>query len=129
MDSENRSDFESALATFAHPRYELVATGEVFEGTEAVMGYYATTRAALPDQRNELRALYHADDAVIAEVELFGTHLGTVHGLPATGRSVRCRMVAVFLFEGEGIVCERVYFDMGTILSQLGLVGRPLTVM
>jgi hypothetical protein len=30
-------------------------------------------------------------------------------------------MVALFLFEGEGIVCERVYFDSGTIYRQLGL--------
>ena len=31
---------------------------------------------------------------------------------------------AFFLFEpgGEGIVCERVYFDSNTILRQIGLV-------
>ena len=30
--------------------------------------------------------------------------------------------VAFFLFEGDRIICERVYFDAATILSQLGLV-------
>jgi hypothetical protein len=25
-----------------------------------------------------------------------------------------------FLFEGEGLVCERVYFDHATVLRQLG---------
>ena len=36
-----------------------------------------------------------------------------------------CRTLAIFQFdgEGEGIVCERVYFDSATILSQLGLMG------
>jgi limonene-1,2-epoxide hydrolase len=36
-----------------------------------------------------------------------------------TGREFTCRMIAVFEFEGEGIVCERVYFDAATILGQL----------
>src|SRR5438552_3978084 len=51
METENRLDFEATLATFAHPRYELVATGEVYDGAEAVRGYYAASRAAFPDAR------------------------------------------------------------------------------
>jgi hypothetical protein len=41
--------------------------------------------------------------------------------MPATGRSFRCRMCALFLFPpgGDRIVGERVYFDQGTILRQL----------
>ena len=29
MESENRQEFDVTLRTFAHPRYELIATGEV----------------------------------------------------------------------------------------------------
>ena len=69
MESENTHDFDVTLATFAdHPRYEIVPTGEVYDGPEAVMSYYQQTRAAFPDQRNELIALHHADDAVVVEV-------------------------------------------------------------
>ena len=75
--------------------------------------------AAFPDQRNELIALHHADDAVIAEFWLLGTHRGPLGGLEPTGRSFRCRMAAFFVFEGARLVCERVYFDPGTILRQL----------
>lgn len=32
MESENHHAFDQTLATFAHPRYELMATGEVFDG-------------------------------------------------------------------------------------------------
>jgi len=122
MDSENRQAFDATLATFAHPRYELIATGEVYDGPEAVSGYYAASRAAFPDQRNEVHAIHHGDDAVIVEFDLLGTHKGPFHGVPSTGREFRCRMVALFLFAGERIVCERVYFDSATILRQLGLV-------
>ena len=32
------------------------------------------------------------------------------------------------MFEGEGLVCERVYFDSNTVLRQLGVVRDPLSV-
>lgn len=121
MDSENRLDFEATLATFAHPRYELIATGEVFDGEEAVRGYYSRSRTTFPDQRNEVLALHHADDGVLVEFDLLGTQTGALAGFAPTGREFRCRMAALFLFDGDRINCERVYFDSGTILRQLGL--------
>jgi len=126
MESENRHDFDVTLATFSHPRYELVPTGEVHDGPDEVMAYFTATRTAFPDQRNELIALHHADDAVIAEFDLLGTHDGPLYGIPPTGRSFRCRVVALFLFDGDRIVCERVYFDSGTILRQLGIGTDPV---
>jgi len=122
MESENHHDYEATLETFGHPRYEIVPTGDVFDGEEAVRRYFADTRTAFPDQRNELTALHHADAGVIVEFDLKGTHLGPLRGIPATGREFTCRTVAFFLFEDERLVCERVYFDAATILSQLGLV-------
>jgi len=119
MESENDLDFEATLATFHHPRYELIATGEVYDGAEEVMAYFRSGRAAFPDQRNELIALHHADDAVIVEFWLMGTHRGPLRGFEPTGRSFRCRMAAFFLFEGADLVCERVYFDSASILRQL----------
>ena len=122
MESENRLDFDATIATFEHPRYELVGTGQVFDGEEQVRAYYAASRAAFPDQRNEIHTLRHADDAVVVEFDLLGTHLGTFAGFDPTGRTFRCRMAAIFEFAGDRIVCERVYFDSGAILRQLGLV-------
>jgi steroid delta-isomerase-like uncharacterized protein len=121
MDSENRQDFDATMATFAHPRYELIATGEVHDGEDAVRAYYASSRAAFGDQRNEVIAIHHADDGVWVEFDLLGTHTGDLLGFAATGREFRCRMAAFFGFDGDRINCERVYFDAGTILGQLGL--------
>jgi steroid delta-isomerase-like uncharacterized protein len=125
MESENHHDFDTTIATFAHPRYELVATGDVYDGEQQVRAYFAESRAAFPDQRNELIALHHAEDAVIAEFDLLGTHLGPLRSLPATGRAFRCRMAAFFIFDGERLVCERVYFDQSSILRQLGVAHDP----
>jgi steroid delta-isomerase-like uncharacterized protein len=125
MESENRHDFDTTIETFSHPRYEIVATGDVYDGEAAVRGYYEETRRAFPDQRNELVSLRHAEDAVVVEFDLLGTHLGPLRGLPPTGRSFRARMTAFFIFDGERIVSERVYFDQATIMRQLGVAHDP----
>lgn len=119
MESENVHDFETTLATFHHPRYEIIPTGEVHDGPEAVMAYFRTTRNAFPDQRNELISLRHADDAVIVEFWLYGTHKGEIRGIQPTGRSFKCRVTAFFIFEEDRLVIERVYFDAATIQEQL----------
>ena len=128
MESENHHDFETTLGTFEHPRYEIVPTGDVFDGAEAVQQYFDDTRTAFPDQRNELIALHHADDGVIVEFELKGTHEGPLRGIPATGKEFTCRTAAFFLFEEEKLVCERVYFDAATIMAQLGLIQPAPTL-
>jgi steroid delta-isomerase-like uncharacterized protein len=125
MASENVHDFDTTIGTFEHPRYELIATGEVYDGEDAVRRYYAESRTAFPDQRNEVVALHHADDVVVIEFDLLGTHLGPLRALPPTGRSFRCRMTALFVFEGDRLIGERVYFDQATILRQLGLAHDP----
>ena len=126
MESENRHEFDVTMGTFHHPRYEIVPTGEVYDGAEEVQAYFDSSRAAFPDQRNELIALHHADDAVIAEFWLKGTHEGPLRGIPPTGKDFTCRCAAFFLFEEDRLICERVYFDAVSILTQLGLApGLP----
>ena len=119
MEAENAHDYAAAIGTFSHPRYEIIAMDRVYDGRAEVETYFRESRAAFPDQRNELIALRHTDDAVIAEFWLLGTHQGALLGIEPTGRTFRCRMTAFFLFDGTNLVCERVYFDSATILRQL----------
>jgi steroid delta-isomerase-like uncharacterized protein len=129
MESENRHEFDVTLDTFHHPRYELVATDEVHDGPEEVAAYFEETRRAFPDQRNELLALHHADDAVLVEAVIRGTHKGPLRSLPPTGREFELPILAIFVFEGnDNLVCERVYFDQLTVLRQLGIARDPLSL-
>ncbi len=128
MQSENRHEYDVTMETFDHPRYELIGTGDVYDGPEEVARYFHETRTAFPDQRNELIAMHHADDAVVVEANLYGTHKGPLRGLPPTGRRFEMRFCAVFVFEQERLVCERVYFDQNTVLRQLGIAHDPSSV-
>jgi steroid delta-isomerase-like uncharacterized protein len=128
MDSENRHEFDATLDTFDHPRYELIPTGEVHDGPDEVMAYFKETRRAFPDQRNELLALHHADDAVLVEAVIRGTHKGPLRSLPPTGREYELPILAIFMFDGDRLLCERVYFDQLTLLRQLGIARDPLSL-
>jgi steroid delta-isomerase-like uncharacterized protein len=119
MEAENAHDYAATIATFARPRYEIIATDRTYDGATEVQAYFRDSRTAFPDQRNELIALRHADDAVIVEFWLLGTHAGPLLGIEPTGRAFRCRMTAFFLFDGTDLIGERVYFDSATILRQL----------
>jgi steroid delta-isomerase-like uncharacterized protein len=113
-------DWDATLSTFPHPRYELIPLGVVHDGDEEVRGYYHDTRVAFPDQHHEMIALRHADDAVIVEFNLLGTHRGPLGLVPPTGSSFKVRMTAYFVFdEDEQLVCERIYFDQATMVRQL----------
>ena len=119
--SESDQQFERTLATFnGHPHYEIMATGQVFDGDDEVMGYYRTTRTAFPAQRHDNVRFHAADDVTVAEFDLLGTNLGEFYGLPPTGRAFRVPVIAVFFFDGDRIVNERIYFDAASLVNQIG---------
>ena len=118
--NEVAQDWDATLSTFPHPHYELIAQMLVHDGDGEVRQYYHDTRVAFPDQRHEIIALRHSNDAVIVEFWLLGTHLGPLGAIPPTGGSHRTRMTAYCIFdEEENLVTERIYFDQLTVLKQL----------
>lgn len=125
MTAENSHEFEKCIEVFDHPRYEIVATGEVYDGPLEVAKLLAENKRAFPDFRFDVRNLRDADNAVIAEGDFRGTHLGVWRGLPPTGRSIDFPLIIVFEFEEDRMICERTYFDIGTPLRQLGVARDP----
>ena len=127
MALEVTHDWDGVIATFAHPRYELYGGGQVFDGEAAVRSYFAASRTPFPDQGNEVIAIAHADDTVLVEFWLTGTHTGPLkigaRTIEPTGKSFRIRIAASFEFEPgtDKIICERPYFDQGAVLRALGI--------
>jgi steroid delta-isomerase-like uncharacterized protein len=116
------SDLSAALATFKHPKYDVPALGGVVDGAEGVDGLLHALLAAYPDFWLREGAYYHSEDAVIMECVFGGTQQGEWAGLPATGRKMQVAAALFFLFDGDGLICERVYFDHATVLRQLGAI-------
>jgi steroid delta-isomerase-like uncharacterized protein len=125
IDAENAKDVEAALQTFARPCYEIVATEEVIVGEEQVRALISSFTQALPNVSHVLETLHHADDAVIVEFRSVGTHDGEWAGIPATGARIDARAVAIFVFDGDQLVCERIYRDTASLERQLRGTGTP----
>jgi predicted ester cyclase len=116
---ENDLDLDRLPEVFPHPRYELIGNNRVYDGVADCTAYLKERSNAFPDYRGELIAYHHADDAVIAEVWIMGTHRGAIEGIVPSGKGFRCRMAAFFLFNGDELTCSRIYFDHATIARQL----------
>jgi len=119
LDAQNARDIDAALACFEHPRYELIGNNRVYDGADEVRHYYETSRRTFPDLSFEVVATHHAADAVVCELWMSGTHLGSGRDFEATGRRFRCRTAVIFSFDGEHLIGARVYYDTGTIARQL----------
>jgi steroid delta-isomerase-like uncharacterized protein len=126
--TENAHRFDEAIAFFARPRYEMLATGEIYDGAGALGGLMQENVTAFPDFHFDYTHLHHSDEAIVVEGSFRGTHEGLWRGLPATGRRVDFPMLIVFPFEGEAMMGERIYFDLSTPLRQLGVARDPNTV-
>ncbi len=119
LEAERSGDPERILATFSHPRYELVGRGRVYDGTDEVRAYLTDRAHAFPELDAEAIHLWHAPEVVAAELWLSGVYRGQVPDLAARGRHFRVRTACFFAFDGDGLIGVRAYFDSGALARQL----------
>lgn len=125
MRLENAHDFPGCIGEFAQARYTVVASGEDYRGADRVNDFLTENITAFPDFQFEPSRVSPTTDGVVVEGRFTGTHLGRWRGLPATGKAVDFEMCLIFEFEGDSMVNEKLYFDLGTPLRQLGVADDP----
>ena len=122
--AENRRSVDGLLETLCEePVYQVMATGTVHRGRQAVAAFYSGLFESLPDVTFNLVDVFIGENGVVEESVLAGTHTGDLFGLPATGRSVRLPLTIVFPMRGGQILGERLYFDYDSLQRQIGLRG------
>jgi steroid delta-isomerase-like uncharacterized protein len=125
---ENRHDLAGLMATFgAEARYDDEPWQDHRLGLDAVRSYYTGLLTSLPDLSIAVRHRHIASDAIVLEVTIRGTHLGVWRGgLRATGRCVEFPLCGIFTFDADDrLAGERIYYDRGTVMRQLGLFHEP----
>jgi predicted ester cyclase len=125
MRRENAYDFPGCIAEFAHAKYQVVANGELYDGSDRVHDFLIENLTAFPDFVFQPLKVAPTTDAVLVEGRFTGTHLGSWRGLPGTGRRVDFAMCLIFEFDGESMINEKLYFDQSTPLRQLGVADDP----
>ena len=120
--AENRRSIEGLLETLCdEPIYKVMATSQTFKGKDEVAGFYRGLFEAVPNANFELVNAFVAEEGVVEESILRGTHRGILFGIPATGREIALPMTIVFPIMNHQILGERLYFDAATLARQLGI--------
>jgi steroid delta-isomerase-like uncharacterized protein len=128
---ENEHDLEGVLGTFGDTaRYDDEPWDEHYTGRKGVRLFYEQLMEALPDLVIAVQHWHEAEDAVLVEVIIRGTHLGGWRGLPATGRRVEFPLCGVYTFDSDNrLAGEKIYYDRATVLRQLGVFHEPQTLL
>lgn len=124
---ENLHDVDAIMTTFGEAAcYDDAPWGDRRAGLDGVRSYYTELIRALPDLAIEVTRQHVASASVVVEVIIRGTHLGPWRGLPATGRRLEFPLCGVFEFDlDDKLGSERIYYDRGAVLRQLGLFHEP----
>jgi steroid delta-isomerase-like uncharacterized protein len=106
--------------------YEDVPLGVVNKGKDELRAFGEQVFEAFPDLKIELTTQVAATDWAMLEWIMSGTHQGNLPGLPSTGERFSVRGATVLQLEDGRIIRNSDYWDMATLLTQLGLMpSRP----
>jgi predicted ester cyclase len=120
--AEDRRSLDGLIATLAPDCvYEVMPTGQRWEGHAGARRFYTELLGAFPDVHFDLRDIVIGPQGVIEVATLTGTHEGPWAGIAPTGRRVTLTVIIHFpwdratrLFAGE-----RVYFDRAALDPEL----------
>jgi steroid delta-isomerase-like uncharacterized protein len=126
IDAFNIGDWERVKATLTPDSvYEELGTQRRIQGADEVIKADQGWKQAFPDAKGTIRNIFASGNLVTAEVVWEGTHRGALAGpggtIPATGKRVRVPAVLVATVQVGKIKETRHYFDMMTMLQQLGV--------
>jgi hypothetical protein len=98
-----------------------VPTGQQRQGRDAVAdGMLADFWGRAFEGGGEIsRASYAADGTAVMEFDYVGRHVGTYHGIEATGRTVTAKVCIVVTVGEEHIEREHLYYPLAHLLEQL----------
>ena len=116
--AEDRRDLPGLIQTLAPDCvYEIVPTGQRWEGHAGARAFYQSFLSAFPAVKFRLKDIVIGPQGVFEVAEMTGTHAGTWAGLAPTGQPVRLDVLIHFPWDpaAEKFAGERVYYDRAAL--------------
>jgi predicted ester cyclase len=116
--AEDRRDIDGLIATLsADCVYEIVVTGQRWEGHDGARRFYGELFEAFPDNAFALSEIVVGPQGVFEVATLTGTNRGSWAGVPPSGLAVALEVLILFPWDPatERFSGERIWFDRGAI--------------
>ncbi len=122
----NDKDWDKARASITSDFvYDEVATRRRTTGADEAIALWKGWAQAFPDSKATFHDAVAQGDTAVLEVTWKGTHQGPLQmpsgSVAATGKRIEVRACCIIQLSGEKGRLQRQYFDMATMLEQLGL--------
>jgi predicted ester cyclase len=118
--AEDRRNIDGLIATLsADCVYEIVPTGQRWEGHQGAREFYGELFAAFPDNAFALTEIVVGPQGVMEVATLTGTNLGPWAGAEPTGLPVALQVLILFPWDPaiQRFTGERIWFDRGAIAA------------
>jgi steroid delta-isomerase-like uncharacterized protein len=108
--------------------YDEVATARKVTGADQTIELWKGWAQAFPDSKGTFQGSHVVNDGtVVLEVTWKGTHKGPLQtptgAIAPTGKPIEVRACAIVEIAGERARLQRHYFDMATLLRQIGVLS------
>ena len=126
--AEDRRDIEGLIATLAPVcLYEIVPTGQRWDGHDGARRFYTELFDAFPDNAFELTEIVVGPQGVFEVATLTGTSQGPWAGAAPSGLPVRLEVLILFPWDHAGRLFrgERIWFDRGQLDGNPTAAGAP----
>ena len=119
-------DVDRVLSYFTDDAvYNFVPQPPPMNGKEEIGAFLGGLFQGVPDFDYVERHNQVADNVLVREAVVQGTHLGELSGIPPTGNSLQIMPLHIFEFEGNKIKNVVEYIDMQSLLIQVGVMPAP----
>ena len=116
--AEDARDIDGLIATLAEDCvYEIVPTGQRWEGRDGARAFYTELFAAFPDNAFALSEIVIGPQGAFEVATLTGTNTGPWAGVAPSGLAVALEVLILFPWDPatERFTGERIWFDRGTL--------------
>jgi steroid delta-isomerase-like uncharacterized protein len=130
VDCFNAGDFDRLRSLYADDSYEEeFATQRRLEGVDAQVDAARGWKEAFPDARGTVSGSYADGNTVTLELTWEGTNSGPMQTpdgqeMPPSNRRVSVRACQVMEIEDGKVTATRHYFDLMTLLQQIGVMEK-----
>ena len=124
IEAFNNDDWDAARELFGNSVYNELGTQRSLAGADAIVEALQGWKAAMPDVKGTVIGAVEDGQTVVLEVVWEGTQTGEMvtaeATIPPSGKHQKTPSAFIFEFENGRLKESRNYFDVLTLLKQIG---------